>query len=42
VQQVVSNSTQIAASMERFAAVAEKLPDQVSTERAEILKALQA
>ena len=42
VQQVVSNSTQIAASMERFAAAAEKLPDQVSTERAEILKALQA
>jgi len=42
VLQVVSNSTQIAASVERFAAVAEKLPDQVSTEREEILKALQA
>jgi hypothetical protein len=42
VQQVVANSTQIAAAMARFAAVAEKLPDQVSTERAEILKALQA
>jgi hypothetical protein len=42
VQQVVSNSTQIAASVERFAAVAEKLPDQVSAERAEILKALQS
>jgi hypothetical protein len=42
VQQVVSNSTQIAASVERFAAVAEKLPGQVSAERAEILKALQA
>jgi hypothetical protein len=42
VQQVVSNSTQIAASVERFAAVAEKLPEQVSTERAEILKALQS
>ena len=42
VQQVVSNSTQIAASVERFAAVAEKLPGQVSTEREEILKALQS
>ncbi|MGO8836241.1 MAG: hypothetical protein ACLQAH_04730 [Limisphaerales bacterium] len=42
VQQMVSNSTQIAASAERFAAVAEKLPGQVSTEREEILKALQA
>jgi len=42
VQQVVSNSTQIAASVERFAAVAEKLPNQISTEREEILKALQS
>jgi cytochrome c556 len=42
VQQVVSNSTQIAASVERFAAVAEKLPNQVSTEREEIPKALQS
>jgi hypothetical protein len=42
VQQVVSNSTQIASSLERFAVVAEKLPDQVSAERAEILKALQS
>ncbi len=42
VQQAVSNSTQIAASMERFATVAEKLPDEVSNERAEILKALQS
>ncbi len=42
VQQVVSNSTQIATSLQRFAAVAEKLPDQVSNERAEILKALQS
>ena len=42
VQQVVSNSTQIAASVERFAAVAEQLPGQVSTEREEILKALQS
>jgi hypothetical protein len=40
VQQVVSNSTQIATSVERFANVAEKLPEQVSTERVEILKAL--
>ena len=42
VQQAVSNSTQIAMSVERFAAVAEKLPDQFSNERAEILKALQS
>ena len=42
VQQLVSNSTQIAASVERFAGVAEQLPGQVSAERAEILKALQA
>ena len=42
VQQAVSNSTQIAAAVERFAAVAEKLPDQFSSERAEILKALQS
>ena len=42
VQQLVTNSTQIAASVERFTAVAEKLPAQVSTEREEILKALQA
>ena len=42
VQQLVTNSTQIAASVDRFAAVAEKLPAQVSAERAEILKALQA
>jgi hypothetical protein len=42
VQQLVSNSTQIAASVDRFAAVAEKLPDQVSAERTEILKALQS
>ena len=42
VQQLVTNSTQIAASVERFARVAEQLPGQVSTEREEILKALQA
>ena len=42
VQQLVTNSTQIAASVERFARVAEQLPGQVSTEREEILKALQS
>ena len=42
VQQLVSNSTQIAASVNRFARVAEQLPGQVSTEREAILKALQA
>jgi hypothetical protein len=40
VQQLVSNSTAISASLERFATVAEKLPNQVSSEREEILKAL--
>jgi ABC-type transporter Mla subunit MlaD len=42
VRQLVTNSTQIAASVDRFARVAEQLPGQVSTEREEILKALQA
>ena len=42
VQQLVTNSTQIAASVERFAAIAEKLPGQVSAEREGILKALQS
>jgi hypothetical protein len=42
VQQLVTNSTEIAASVERFARVAEQLPGQVSTEREEILKALQS
>jgi hypothetical protein len=42
VQQAVSNSTQIADSVARFATVAEKLPEQVGTERTEILKALQS
>lgn len=42
VRQLVSNSTQIAASVDRFAAVAEKLPGQLSTEREEILQALQS
>lgn len=41
-QQLVSNSTQIATSVERFARVAEHLPGQVSSEREEILKALQS
>ena len=42
VRQLVANSTQIAASVERFARVAEQLPKQVATEREEILKALEA
>ena len=42
VQQLVSNSTQIAASVERFAIVAERLPGLVSTEREEIVRALQS
>jgi hypothetical protein len=40
VRQVIANSTQIAASMDRVARLAETLPGQISTERAEILKAL--
>ncbi|MEK7779889.1 MAG: hypothetical protein AAB370_00140, partial [Verrucomicrobiota bacterium] len=42
VQQLVSNADQIASAVERFAAVAEKLPEQVRAERVEILKAFQA
>ena len=42
VQQLVTNSTQISTSVERFATAAEKLPGQISAERAEILKALEA
>jgi hypothetical protein len=42
VQQLVSNSTQLAVSVERFARVAEQLPQQFSTEREEILKALES
>ncbi len=42
VRQWVTITTQIAASVERFARVAEQLPGQVSTEREEILKALQS
>jgi hypothetical protein len=41
VQQLVTNSTQIAASVERFAGLAEKLPGQLSSERETIVKALQ-
>jgi hypothetical protein len=42
VQQLVTNSTHITASVERFASVAEKLPGQVSAEREELLQALQS
>ena len=42
VRQLVTNSTQIAASVDRFARVAGQLPGQVSAEREEILKALQS
>ena len=42
VQQLLANSTQLAASLERFSRVAEQLPMQVSTEREAILKALQS
>ena len=42
VRQLVTNSTELASSVERFAVAAEKLPAQVSAEREEILKALQA
>jgi hypothetical protein len=42
VQQLVSNSTQIAASVDRFAALAEKLPGQLSAEREAIARDLQA
>lgn len=42
VRQLVNNSTQIAVSVDRFAAFAEKLPGQLSTEREEILKALES
>jgi hypothetical protein len=42
VRQLVTNSTQLTASVDRFARVAEQLPAQISTEREEILKALQS
>ena len=38
VQQLVTNSSELAASAARFAVVAEKLPGQLSAEREEILK----
>src|SRR5258708_9479223 len=41
VQQLISNSTQLSGSVERFAWVAERLPEQLSTQREEIVKALQ-
>jgi len=40
--QLVSNSTQITASVERFASAAEKLPGQLHTERVETLKDLES
>ncbi len=39
-QQVISNSTQIASTLDRYADIAEKLPAQVSAERAAILQSL--
>ena len=42
VQQLVTNSTQLAASVDRFARVAEQLPNQVSAEREELVKALES
>ena len=41
VQQLVTNSTQIAASVDRFAALAEELPGQISAEREAIVRDLQ-
>ena len=42
VQQLLTNTTQLAGSVGRFARVAEQLPQQFSHEREEIIKALQA
>lgn len=42
VRQLVTNATQITASVDRVSRVAEQLPGQVRTEREEIVKALQA
>jgi hypothetical protein len=42
VQQLITNSTRISDSMDRFSRAAEQLPAQVSAEREEILKTLQA
>ena len=41
-RQLVANSAQIASSVERFSHAAEQLPGQISTERVEILKSLEA
>jgi len=40
VQQVITNTTHLAASVDRFATIAEKLPGQIGTEREEILKTI--
>jgi hypothetical protein len=42
VRQLVTNSTELASSVERFAVTAGRLPGQISAEREEILKGLQA
>jgi hypothetical protein len=42
VQQLITNSTRIASAVDRFATVAEKLPEQLSAEREQILKALES
>ena len=42
VQQLVTNSTQIAVSVERFVRAAEQLPGQISAERQQILQGLEA
>ena len=42
VEQLVANTTGISASVDRFARVAELLPEQISAEREEILNALEA
>jgi hypothetical protein len=42
VEQLVTNTTQLTTTMDRFALVAERLPGQVRAEREEILKALQS
>jgi len=42
VQQLITNSTHLAASVDRFASVAEKLPGQIRAEREEILKVLES
>ena len=41
-RQLVTNSTQIAESLDRFSRVAEALPGQIRTEREEIVKALES